>query len=124
MVGRRGAERPFRIDLPEIKIGADGEREPSPLQRYETERSPLDRTCRSERIGRQFRDILNRALPHFSSSGVPFGQNHAVNVMATGIDPQTIAHGVKIEPRKVPPTASAASNGQMDGSGELSRISG
>ena len=41
-----------------------------------------------------------------------------------GTAPQTTAQGVKIDQRKVPPTASAASSGQIDGSGEVSRTSG
>src|SRR3954447_2596599 len=63
-------------------------------------------------------------MSHSSSSGVPLGQNHPVNVIATGIDPHTTAQGVKIEPRNAAATVIAASSGQIEGSGELSRSCG
>src|SRR3954453_10451720 len=52
------------------------------------------------------------------------GQNQPIRAAGTGSGPQTTAHGVKIDPRKVPPTAIAARRGQMLGTGELSRSSG
>ena len=76
-------------------------------------------------VGRQGRDVLDDALrPHSSSSFEPFGQNQPTSAIATGIDPHTTAQGVKIEPTNRTETAIAASSGQIDGSGELSRRSG
>ena len=43
------------------------------------------------------------------------GQNQPISAMATGIAPQTTAHGVKIEPMNSTVVASAATNGQIVG---------
>src|SRR5215217_7379534 len=46
-----------------------------------------------------------------------FGQNHPIRAMASGTLPHTIAQGVNIEPMKRMAVATAAMNGQIDGSG-------
>jgi hypothetical protein len=45
------------------------------------------------------------------------GQNHAVNAMATGMLPHTIAHGLKIDAMKSTVVAIALMKGQMLGLG-------
>ena len=45
---------------------------------------------------RQCGKVLGDLLSHDSSSGVPFGQNHPIKAMATGIEPHTTAQGLKI----------------------------
>ena len=61
---------------------------------------------------------------HDSSSGVPLGQNHPTSVIATGIEPQTIAQGEKIDQISSTVVAIAASSGQIELRGEASRASG
>ena len=124
MVRRDIGERPLRIDLDEVEVGPDREREAHALERAEPERAPPHRHAGAPGVGRQGRDVLDDALrPHSSSSFEPFGQNQPTSAIATGIDPHTTAQGVKIEPTKRTETAIAASSGQIDGSGELSRMS-
>src|SRR3954468_1612185 len=124
MAGRWRRDRPLRIDLAQIKIRAHRQRKTHALQCNKTERPPPYWTARSEPSRRQGRHILDRMLFHFLSSGMSSGQNQPISVIATGIEPHTTAQGVKIEPRKVPATAMAASNGHIAGTGELSRSSG
>jgi hypothetical protein len=52
------------------------------------------------------------------------GQNHPINAMAGGIDPQTTAHGEKIDQINMALVAIAAQNGQIELRGEASRASG
>src|SRR4051812_3203889 len=73
---------------------------------------------------RQPREIGYDPLLHDSSSGVPFGQNHMIKATATGNEPQTTAHGVKIEPINITEVAMAVQNGQIEFRGEASRASG
>src|SRR3954465_1839889 len=124
MIGERGGNRPLRIDLAQVQVGAGRQSKTHSLQRYERERTPPDRATRAKAGSRQSRDVLNEPLLHRSSSGISSGQNQPIRVIVTGTEPHTIAHGVKIEPRKVPPTAMAASKGQIVGTGELSRSCG
>src|SRR3954465_5134954 len=62
-------------------------------------------------------------MPHSSSSAENFGQNHPTSGKATSAPPQMIAHGVKMDAMNVIAVAIAVKNGQIDGSGELSRKS-
>jgi hypothetical protein len=70
---------------------------------------------------RQSREIGDDTFLHESSSGVPFGQNHPISVMAMGIDPQTTAHGEKIDQISITEVAMAAKSGQIEFAGEDSR---
>ena len=70
--------------------------------------------------GKLFRNLLS----HDSSSGVPFGQNQPIKAMATGIEPHTTAHGLKIDQISMIVVAIAAQNGQIEFRGEASRASG
>src|ERR1044071_8549156 len=45
-----------------------------------------------------------------------FGQNHPINVTASGMIATGSAHGVKIEPTKKAEVTTAHKNGQIDGS--------
>ena len=62
--------------------------------------------------------IGDDAFLHPSSSGVPFGQNQPISVTAIGIEPQTTAHGVKIDAISMMLVATAASSGQIELRGE------
>src|SRR3954471_5270275 len=115
---------PLIIDLTQIEISPDGQGEACAFERNESERTPPHRTARAKSGSGKLGYVLDPALPHSSSSGVSFGQNHPTNAIATGIDPHTTAHGVKIDARKVAPTAIAARSGQIEGAGELSRCCG
>src|SRR5207253_6025109 len=68
--------------------------------------------------------VLGDLLSHDSSSGVPFGQNQPIKAMATGIEPHTTAHGLKIDQISMIVVAMAAQNGQIEFRGEASRASG
>jgi hypothetical protein len=72
---------------------------------------------------RQRGEIRDGAVPHASSSGVPFGQNQPMSVTATGIEPHTTAHGEKIDQISITLVAIAARNGQIEFCGEDSRAS-
>src|SRR5215210_680807 len=96
----------------------------------------------AEGVGREFRYVYRWSRAHGScslrrraafspifsltSSGgrspacLFVGQNQPISVTATGIEPQTTAHGVKIEPMKSAVVASAANRGQMVGDGNSS----
>ena len=52
------------------------------------------------------------------------GQNQPISVMAIGIEPQTTAHGEKIDHTSMTVVATAAHNGQIEFRGELSRACG
>ena len=57
----------------------------------------MSRLARAKAMQRQFGKIGDDALLHDSSSGVPLGQNQPISAIATGMEPQTTAHGVKID---------------------------
>jgi hypothetical protein len=102
--------------------------------------SPPHQAAVAESILRQVRDIDDRSLLHSCSSRASrsgcdseansslssflSGQNHPTNVMKTGTEPITTAHGVKIEPTNSPVTAIPARKGQMEGSGNFDLWSG
>jgi hypothetical protein len=52
------------------------------------------------------------------------GQNHPIKATATGIDPHTTAHGVKIDQISMTVVAIADQNGQIELLGDASRASG
>ena len=52
------------------------------------------------------------------------GQNQKISAIATGIEPQTTAQGVKIDPMNSTVVNRAETSGQMVGAGEGSRMSG
>jgi hypothetical protein len=72
----------------------------------------------------QPRKVDREALPHDSSSGVPFGQNQPIKAMAIGIAPHTTAQGVKIDQMSIMVVAIAVQSGQIELRGEASRASG
>ena len=82
--------------------------------------------------GGQPGDIEHRALYslcHISlarrrSAGCVSGQNQPIMVMATGMAPMVMPHGVKMLPMNAAVVASAARNGQMVGAGNSSWPSG
>src|SRR3954469_21190987 len=75
-------------------------------------------------MGGQIGDVDGDPGLHASSSGHPFGQNQPIRVIATGIDPQTTAQGEKIDQMSRMAVAMAANSGQIELSGEGSRIWG
>src|SRR5215216_2214083 len=115
----------------EIKVSADENGEHESLDQYDPQRPPPHQAAMPESIAGQVRDINDRSLFHWCSSAVTnwgcaseascswcsflLGQNHAVRVMKTGIDPIGTAQGVKIEPMNSPVTAIAVRKGQIEG---------
>src|SRR4030095_5674704 len=91
---------------------------------HEGKRSPPGQACGAKPMRGQFREIEYDGLFHASSSGVPFGQNHPIRAIDTGIDPQTTAQGVKIDQINSTVVASADQSGQIELSGDDSRASG
>ena len=91
------------------------EREAGALDQHESQRAPPGQAGRAHAVQRQIAQVeRRRAVSHDSSSGVPFGQNQPISATATGIEPQTTAHGVKIDQISITLVAIAASSGQIE----------
>ncbi len=123
-IGKRRIQRPVRCQAHEVEVDDDRKREAGPLDQHEGERSPPGQACGAKAMRRKFRQIEHNGLFHASSSGVPFGQNHPIRAIDTGIDPQTTAHGVKIDQISSTVVASADQSGQIEFPGVDSRASG
>src|ERR1700712_4842437 len=61
---------------------------------------------------------------HASSSGAPLGQNQPTSATRIGTDPQTTAQGEKIDETSMMLVVTAATSGQIESDGDVSRACG
>ncbi len=137
-VGRQDVGRPRIEPRPDVHVRQDGEREPRASDRHHADRAPPHQAVVAERMVRQPGrvhgdrpvgvDDARVARHHGTRSrrtclrvSLCRGQNQAISVIATGIEPHTTAHGVKIDEMNSTLVAIAASSGQIVGVGNASR---
>src|SRR5436309_13511760 len=114
----------MRIVEREKQIHADRERKAGALDPAKAERSPPGGRAGAETVTRQTGDVGDDARSHSSSSFMLFGQNQPISATAISALPHTAAKAEKIEAMKAIVVAIAAISGQIEESGDASRISG
>ena len=118
------AQRPLCGLLPQVEVTATATAKAMRLDQHVCDRAPphgaaMAEACRSANAIHRSRARHHglRSTARCRSRSARSGQNHPIKQIATGIEPHTTAHGVKIDPISIAVVAIAESSGQIVGAG-------